>query len=43
MKDFCIANEGFAEKERELKYSLIWAGLWIVALMALLVLPVLGL
>ena len=42
MKDICIADEGFAEKNRELKYSLIWAGLWIVALVALLVLPVLG-
>lgn len=37
MKDICIA-----ERSRDLKYSLIWAGLWIVALMALLVLPALG-
>ncbi len=42
MKDICIAEEGVAEKIRELKYSLIWTGLWIVALMALLVLSALG-
>lgn len=42
MNDTYIANEGFAEKNRELKCSLIWAGLWVVALVALLVLPAMG-
>ena len=37
MKDICIA-----EQNRDLKYSLIWAGLWIVSLVALLLLPSLG-
>lgn len=37
MKEACIS-----EPNRDLKYSLIWAGLWIVALAALLLLPALG-
>jgi hypothetical protein len=42
MKHICIADEGFVEKNRDIRYSLIWAGLWIVALMALLALPAVG-
>lgn len=40
MKDICL--ESIAGKSRDLKYSLIWGALWIVALMALLLLPALG-
>jgi hypothetical protein len=42
MKDICIQPNGVAENNRDLKYSLIWAALWVVSLMALLGLPALG-
>jgi hypothetical protein len=42
MKDICIQQNGVAGNDRDLKYSLIWAALWVVSLMALLGLPALG-
>lgn len=42
MKDICIAEANIPGKTRDLSYSLIWGAMWIVALMALLLLPALG-
>jgi hypothetical protein len=42
MKDICIEQTGVAEQNRDLKYSLIWAALWVVSLVALLILPTVG-
>jgi len=42
MNDICIQENGVAKKNRDLKYSLVWAAMWVVALAALLVLPALG-
>jgi hypothetical protein len=42
MKDICIEQNGVVEQDRDVKYSLIWAALWIVSLVALLVLPAIG-
>jgi len=42
MTNICTTENGVTQQSRELKYSLIWAAMWVVALMALLVLPALG-
>jgi len=42
MNDTCIAGNSVVEKSRDLKYSLIWSALWVVALTALLILPAIG-
>jgi hypothetical protein len=42
MKDVCLTEKCLTEKSQELKYSLIWAGLWIAALAALLLMPAFG-